>query len=147
MVPNVEHLVDVAMKAEQLHSGPGATAWILVCERACGVTSRALDVSREQVHVSCVCEGREDMSWCSKQDVQSHTHRAYPHAHSVEEKTLTVSGVRQHACSHLFVGMGAVKDQKANTTLTELNLFGNHVGDAGATVLAEALKATVLSSQ
>ena len=34
-------------------------------------------------------EGREDMSWCSKQDVQSHTHRAYPHAHSLEEKTLT----------------------------------------------------------
>ena len=29
------------------------------------------------------------MSWCSKQDAQSHTHRAHPHTHSVEDKTLT----------------------------------------------------------
>ena len=43
--------------------------------------------------------------------------------------------------------MGAVKVQKTNTTLTELNLAGNRVGDAGATALAQALKATVLSSQ
>ena len=41
--------------------------------------------------------------------------------------------------------MGAVKDQKANTTLTKLNLFKNRVGDAGAAALAEALKATVLT--
>ena len=41
--------------------------------------------------------------------------------------------------------MGAVKDQKAKTTLTELCLYGNKVGDAGATALAEALKATVLT--
>ena len=31
------------------------------------------------------------MSWCSKQDAQSHTHRAHPHTHSVEDKTLPVS--------------------------------------------------------
>ena len=43
--------------------------------------------------------------------------------------------------------MGAVKVQKKNTTLTELNLAGNRVGDAGATALAEALKPTFLSSQ
>ena len=29
------------------------------------------------------------MSWCSKQDAQSHTHRAHPHTHSVEDETLT----------------------------------------------------------
>ena len=51
-VPHVRHLVDVAMKA-----GPGATAWILVCERACSVTSRALDVSRDKVHMSCFTKG------------------------------------------------------------------------------------------
>ena len=37
------------MKVEQLHSGLGAIAWILVSERACDVTSRALDVSRDKV--------------------------------------------------------------------------------------------------
>ena len=131
----------MAVNAEQLRSGPGATAWILACERACCVTSRALDVFRDKVLVSCVCEGSEDVSGCRKQDAQSHTHRAHPHAHSVEAKTLTVSGVRQHACGHLFVGMGAVKDQQANATLTVLNLGGNNVGDAGAAALAESLKA------
>ena len=30
MVPHVRHLVHTDVKAEQLHSGPGATAWILV---------------------------------------------------------------------------------------------------------------------
>ena len=52
-----------------------------------------------------------------------------------------------HACSHLCVGMGIrlVQDHKANTSLTKLNLSGNKVGDVGATVLAEAVKATVLT--
>ena len=50
-----------------------------------------------------------------------------------------------HACSHLFVGMGDVKDQKANTSLTELWLNGNRVGDAGASALADALRATILT--
>ena len=36
-----------------------------------------------------------------------------------------------------------MKDQKANTTLTKLNLFKNRVGDAVAAALEEALKATV----
>ena len=40
--------------------------------------------------------------------------------------------------------MGAVTDHKANASLTALNLQWNKVGDAGATALAEALKATVL---
>ena len=80
-------------------------------------------------------------------DMQSHTHRAHPHTHSVEDKTLTtlVQCVRQDACSHFFVGMGAVTDQKANTSLTALNLQWNNVGDAGATALADALKAAVLT--
>ena len=34
----------MAMKAEQFRSGPGGIAWILVCERAHGVTPCALDV-------------------------------------------------------------------------------------------------------
>ena len=41
--------------------------------------------------------------------------------------------------------MGAVKDHEANATLTELNLYNNRVGDAGATALADALQATVLT--
>ena len=34
--------------------------------------------------------------------------------------------------------MGAVKDPEANATLTELNLYNNRVGDAGASALADA---------
>ena len=45
----------------------------------------------------------------------------------------------------LRVGMGAVTDQKANATLTVLYLSFNRVGDAGASALADALKATVLT--
>ena len=41
--------------------------------------------------------------------------------------------------------MGAVIDQKANVTLTELNLDDNAVGEAGAAALADALQATVLT--
>ena len=41
--------------------------------------------------------------------------------------------------------MGSVKDHKANTSLTALNLQWNKVGDAGATALAEALRATILT--
>ena len=41
--------------------------------------------------------------------------------------------------------MGAVKDQKANTSLTALYLTGNRVGDVGASALADALKAAVLT--
>ena len=73
------------MKAEQFRCGPGAIAWILVCERARSVTPRAWDVSRDKVHVSWFNEGREDVSWCSTQDSQSHTHRLHP----IEDKTLT----------------------------------------------------------
>ena len=79
------HLVHMAVKAERLHSGPGATAWTLVCERACSVTPRAWNVSPDKVHVSFL-RRREDMSRCSKQDAQSHTHRAHRHAHSVKTK-------------------------------------------------------------
>ena len=61
----------------------------LVCERTRSVTPRALVVSRDKVHVSCFDEGRQDMSWCSKQDARSHTHRLLPHTHSLEDKTLT----------------------------------------------------------
>ena len=39
----------------------------------------------------------------------------------------------------------AVKDHQANTSLIELNLDNNKVGDAGATALADALQATVLT--
>ena len=40
--------------------------------------------------------------------------------------------------------MGAVTDDKANTSLTALFMNDNRVGDAGASALADALKATVL---
>ena len=41
--------------------------------------------------------------------------------------------------------MVSVKDHKANTSLTALNLQFNKVGDNGATALADALKAAVLT--
>ena len=50
-----------------------------------------------------------------------------------------------HACSHLRADMGAVTDHKANTSLTKLWLNYDEVGDAGATALAEAVKATYLT--
>ena len=51
--------------------------------------------------------------------------------------------VRQHACNHLSAGMDAVKNHKANTSLTKLFFRDNNVGDAGAAALADALQATV----
>ena len=47
-----------------------------------------------------------------------------------------------HICAPLCV-VAAVNDHKANTTLTELWLGSNGVGNAGATALADALQATV----
>ena len=47
-------------------------------------------------------------------------------------------------CALAWVVVG-VQDHKANTSLTELNLWSNEVGDVGATALAETLKATVLT--
>ena len=47
-----------------------------------------------------------------------------------------------HICALVSV-VAAVNDHKANTTLTYLRLDNNKVADAGATALAEALKATV----
>ena len=41
--------------------------------------------------------------------------------------------------------MGVVTDQKANTSLTKLDLEYNKVGDAGAAALADALQATILT--
>ena len=41
--------------------------------------------------------------------------------------------------------MGSVNDHEANGTLTELRLNSNKVEDAGATALADALQATVLT--
>ena len=50
--------------------------------------------------------------------------------------------VMAHICVLVSV-VAAVNDHKANTTLTGLRLDNNEVADAGATALAEALKATV----
>ena len=51
---------------------------------------------------------------------------------------------RAATCALAWV-VGTVQDQKANATLTELNLNSNNVGDAGASALAEAVKATVFT--
>ena len=41
--------------------------------------------------------------------------------------------------------VACVQDYNANATLTILDLYSNEVADAGATALAEAVKATVLT--
>ena len=51
--------------------------------------------------------------------------------------------MRAATCALAWV-VAAVEHCKANTSLTDLNLRDNEVGDAGATALAEAVKATVL---
>ena len=58
-MPNVRHLVHMAVKAEHVHSGPsGATVRLSVCQRACSMTSRTLDVSR--YNVLCVMSFRRE---------------------------------------------------------------------------------------
>ena len=79
----------MAVKAEQVHSRPGAITWIFVSERACSVTSRALDVTRDKVLVTCFYVGREDKYWYVEQDAQSHTRCACPHTLFLADKTLT----------------------------------------------------------
>ena len=86
---------------------------------------------------------------CSKQDSQSHTNSAlftrissqinFDHARAV-----VCDSTRAATCALAWV---LLKDQKANATLTVLNLEHNRVGDAGAAALADALQATVLTSK
>ena len=45
----------------------------------------------------------------------------------------------------MFGGIGALRNQKASTTLQVLRLADNNVGDVGANAIAEALKAGVLT--
>ena len=95
-------------------------------------------------------EGSEDKSWCSKKDAQSHTHCSHPHTHFLAEKKddrdgAVVCDSRRAATCALAWVVGAVQDQKANATLTKFDLDYNNVGDAGATALAEAVRATVLT--
>ena len=52
--------------------------------------------------------------------------------------------MRAATCA-LAWGVAGVQDHKANTSLTDLSLWNNNVGDAGATALADALQATVLT--
>ena len=61
-------------------------------------------------------------------------------------RTRTAQVQWQHACVQPLVRwrVVGVQDHKANTSLTELNLCSNEVGDVGATALSETLKATVL---
>ena len=81
VVPDAVHLVDMAMKAEQFGSGPGAIAWILVCERAhwrdtfcfgclSRQGSRVMFLRREKGHVLVQQAGR----------AVAHTSRASSHA-------------------------------------------------------------------
>ena len=79
------------------------------------------------------------MSWYSEQDYPSHTSCAHPHTLFLADKTLTAL---VQWCFR--AGIGAVKDHKVNISLTAQWLGGNKVEDAGATALAQAVKATVL---
>ena len=88
----------MAVKAEQVCSGPVAITWMHVSERACCVTSRALDVSRDKVLVSCFYERKEDKSWFSKRDSQSHKICAHLHTHFHSYKKN-----RPHWCSGVCV--------------------------------------------
>ena len=47
----------MAVKAERLHSGPIAPAWIPVRKHARSVTFRAWDASRDKGHMSCFTKG------------------------------------------------------------------------------------------
>ena len=99
----------------------------------------------------CWCHGlTEGKRTCSgTQDSKSHANCAHLHTHFLADKTLTAlvqwCVCEHHACSHLRAGIGAVKDHKANTSLTTLTLDCNEVGDAGAAAFAKALQATVLT--
>ena len=78
----------------------------------------------------------------------AHKLRASSHAWGSSQKNFDNTGAvvcDSTRASHLCACTGAVKDQKANATLTELNLWNNRVGDGGASALADALKATVLT--
>ena len=69
----------------------------------------------------------------------------HPHTLFLADKTLTILVqwcVAAGFCAAELV-IASVIDQKANATLTELNLYGNEVGDAGAAALADALQAKV----
>ena len=148
-VPNLRHLVHMAVIAELFQSNPsGATIGTLVCERACSMTSRAWDVSRDKVLVSCFYKGREDMSWHSEQDAQPHIHCAHPPTHFLADHMLTALVqwcgtarvqplARWHGCC----------ERSQNSSLTALNHNGNKAGDAGATALAQAVKETVLTCE
>ena len=87
----------MAVKAEKLCSGPGAITWIHASDRACSVTSRALDVSRDKVLVLCIYERKEDKSWFSKQTPSRTQNCAHPHTHSMHTK------IRPHWCSGVCV--------------------------------------------
>ena len=79
----------------------------------------------------------------------AHTSRVSSHAFSSQNDFDHAGAVvcDSTRCSHLRACMGAVTDQKANATLTVLDLRDNSVGDGGAAALANALKATVFDVQ
>ena len=144
-----EAFCHMAVKAEQVHSGPsGATVWISVCQRACTVTSRALDVSRYKVLCVMFSRWRRGKVLVQQTGLQV-AHKIVRILTRISLQTTFTphwcSGVHQHACSHLRASMTAVTDHKVNTSLTDLSLGKNNVGDAGAAALADALQATVLT--
>ena len=82
-VPSVRNLVHMAVKAEQFQSSPSeATVWIPVCERACSVTSRALDVSRDKVFGVMFLQR-------VRGHYPSHKKCTHPHTHFLADKILT----------------------------------------------------------
>ena len=74
------HLVHMAVEVEHLHSGPGAIAWILVCERAHSVTPFALDVSPNKINISFLRRERGHVLVQQAGRAVAHTSRASSHS-------------------------------------------------------------------
>ena len=82
----------MAVKAEQCVKAVQVkfTVWMSVCQRACSVTSRALDIPRDKVFgVMFSRRGEGTCLGTANRTAQSHTRCAHPHTHFFADKILT----------------------------------------------------------